>query len=176
MLSLLLAGCHSKPQLPFPKRPQEMDAHVQFDLAFRTYETGMKGNFQHRPFLVGTCGGVAGPNGSATRFLLTPPRDLADYMHTAGLRGVVGIVTPAHPGSSVVSKRRVPGSPKYKLICEDSSHWYWEELPGTQAGISELVSGSEHQVAYRTEVAPSDPTIEQFKPHTSTYFLYLVQP
>lgn len=92
----------------------------------------------------------------------------------AGVTGAVVIVQPRFQGHSEVSKQRIPCTPIYALNTSDSSHWFWEAIPGSEAGPHEFVLGSMHHVAMRVGYAPSDPTIEQFDPEDAPK-LYLVQ-
>ena len=154
--------------------------HTGFDLAFRKSETGREGHsgrhgvFAYSAQLVGTCGLIGGPGGSASaeRIKAALP-NWSVYAASVHLEGVVAVVTPKHPGSSPVTRARTIGSLAYSLDTSDTKHWCWVAVEGSEAAAGEHITGSEHHVATRDGAAPSDPTIEQFDPAKETFMLYL---
>ena len=146
-----------------------------FDLAMRKAEIEKSGAFYFEEKLLGRCGPIAGPRGSAFRFCMVPPAHLEGYIKsTMPTKGMLTIVTPFVPKSSFITRQRVPGSPIYVLNSDDIEYWHWEAIPGSEAGEEEMVEGSMHFVVDRGTSHPSDPTIEQFDPSTPNLRLYIV--
>lgn len=151
----------------------KLSIHQQFDIAFREQETKRQGSYSFQKEASGTCGTVAGPNGTPVRIRMgiVLPHWKA-YAEQVDLHGAHAVVVPYPRGAQVVTKKRVAGSPIYKLSCRDKRCWCWVPISGSCAEADVSATGGMHQVAIRAGCAPSDPTIEQFPIGTLMYLVH----
>ncbi len=168
--------------LPYRPQPLNRDIHQDFDLAFRdAYHQGRANGvpFSYQFHYAGLCLGVLKAAESLSAAAWAQPAagqaPAESYVQEYDLHSCHARVQwPDDYQWFQGKRRRIPGTPAFKLDRSNPYHWKWALIPGTEAGPDDWVDGTYHGVAARkAPLPPSDPTIEQFQKHQKV-ILHLV--